>query len=58
MLGFYEGYHNGLARPITGEQWSTLNCKDCGVPQTHHKDDGAQWRCVICSAIKDGKDKA
>lgn len=52
MLGYYDGFENGPARPIT-RQWYTLKCEECGVYQTHHKEDKG-YRCVICSAVKNG----
>jgi len=57
MLGYYEGFGN-VARPIVGKEWLTLHCKDCGVSQTHHKEDGTKWRCVICSTFKDDEAQA
>jgi len=54
MLGYYDGYSNGAARPVTHDDWKALHCKDCGVTQTHHREDGTKWRCVICNTIKNG----
>lgn len=48
MLGYYEGYKNGPARPVTNPDWRTVFCNGCGIWQTHHRESGG-WRCVICS---------
>ena len=55
MLGYHEGYSNGLARPVVNKEWALLPCAECNVDQTHYKKDGAtQWRCVICQMLRDG----